>query len=82
MPLAQISLDLGINPHAMYLVMLHALDQLVMPYEIALYLIYFSFGLVYLKDFAKAMFVKLLINGVFIFVILIPFWRIIGFLNL
>lgn len=81
-PLAQISLDLGINPHAMYLVMLHALDQLVMPYEIALYLIYFSFGLVYLKDFAKAMFVKLLINGVFIFVILIPFWRIIGFLNL
>lgn len=74
-PLAQIALDLGINPHAIYLVMLHGLDQLVMPYEIALYLIYFSFGLICLQDFMKAMFVKLLVNGVFIFFILLPFWK-------
>lgn len=79
-PLAQISLDLGINPQATYMMIMHGVDQLVLPYEIALYMIYYSFGLVYLKDFAKAMGVKLVINGIFVIAILFPFWKLIGFI--
>lgn len=79
-PIAQIALDLGINPSAAYMVMYHGCDQIVMPYEYALYLIFFSFGLIHLKDFMKLMSIKLLINFIFVLAVLIPFWGLIGYL--
>ena len=82
LPLAQIAVDLGINPWCLHFVMMHGLDQIIFPYEYGLYLIYFSFGLIHLKDFAKAMGVKMLINGVFVVLLLIPFWKLVGFLYL
>ena len=49
-----------------------------MPYEYASYLIYFSFGLIYLKDFIKLFTVKTILNAIFMVVILIPYWHLIG----
>lgn len=80
-PLAQISMDLGINPNAVYFTMLHGMDQLILPYESAFYLMCFSFGIIHLKDFMVGMGIKLLVNLIFIMVVLLPFWRIIGFIN-
>lgn len=81
-PLAQIALSLGINPMAVYYIMLHACDQIIMPYEYALYLIFFSFGLIRLKDFIKVMGMKMVVNIIIVFAALIPFWNLIGFLHL
>lgn len=79
LPLHKSQLTWGINPWCLHFVMMHGLDQIIFPYEYGLYLIYFSFGLIYMKDFMKAMGVKMLINGIFVACILIPFWNLIGY---
>lgn len=81
-PLAQIAMNLGINPDAMFMVIYHGVDQIIMPYEYALYLIFVSFGLIRLGDFIKLCSVKMVVNLIFVMVILIPYWRLIGFLTL
>lgn len=81
-PLAQIAINLGINPDAMFMVIYHGVDQIIMPYEYALYLIFVSFGLIRLGDFIKICSAKMVVNLIFVMVILIPYWRLIGFLEL
>ncbi len=80
LPLGQIAVDLGINPLAMYFTMTNGLEQLLMPYEVALYLIFFSFGLIELKYFTKFLGLKMIFNGVFVCLILIPYWNLVGFI--
>lgn len=79
-PLVQIGMSLGINPMAVYYIMLHGCDQIIMPYEYALYLIFFSFGLIHIKDFMKVMGAKMVLDAIFVFALLIPFWKLVGFL--
>lgn len=81
-PFAQIAVDLNINPNAVYFAMLHGMDQLILPYENAFYLVCFSFGIVSLKDFMKGMAAKLIVNGIFVCLILLPFWKLIDFIAL
>ena len=64
------------------MVIYHGVDQIIMPYEYALYLIFVSFGLIRLGDFIKLCSVKMVVNLIFVMVILIPYWRLIGFLTL
>jgi len=80
LPLTQIAMNFGINPAAMYMFIQMAIDQIILPYEYVLYLIFFSFGLVKLSDFAKFQAAKTILAVIFFFVILLPFWRMIGFL--
>lgn len=80
LPLGQIAVDLGINPLAMYFTMTNGLEQLLMPYEVALYLIFYSFGLIELKYFTKFLGLKMIFNGLFVCLILIPYWNLVGFL--
>lgn len=77
-PLTQIALDLGINPLAIYYVIAHGIDQIILPYEYALVLIFFSFGLICLKDFIKFFSIKMLLNFLFVLFVLIPYWKLIG----
>ena len=51
-----------------------------MPYEVALYLIFYSFGLIELKYFTKFLGLKMIFNGLFVCLILIPYWNLVGFL--
>lgn len=82
LPLAQISMQIGLNPRALYFFIENATDQILLPYEIVLYLIFFGFGMVQTKDFAKFMGVKAIINVIFVFALLIPWWKFTGFLYL
>ncbi|OUO90165.1 hypothetical protein B5F40_08000 [Gordonibacter sp. An230] len=79
-PFVSITNAVGIDPQALFFLMYHATDQVIMPYEYAYYLLFFSFGLIPLKEFVKIMGVKTILNAVFVFAILIPFWNLIGFL--
>lgn len=79
-PLVEIVSELSINPQALYILIKHACDQVILPYEYAQYLIYFSFGLIPLKDFMKLQGVKMIVSFFFVLLILLPFWRVIGFL--
>ena len=75
-------MDIGMNPVALYILMGNASDQILLPYEVVLWLVYFSFGMIHMKDFIKFMSVKTVINMLFMFLFMIPWWKISGFLAL
>ena len=75
---ASVALALCFDPSVFLFTIFQGTDQIFMPYEYASYLIYFSFGLIYLKDFIKLFTVKTILNAIFMVVILIPYWHLIG----
>ena len=82
LPLAQIAVDIGLNPAALYVFFTSATDQVILPYEIAVYLIFLGFGMVETKHFAQFMGVRMLFNAIFLFAFPIPWWSFTGFLYL
>lgn len=72
--LSGIALSLGVTPlvttYSFYL----GLDQLILPYEIGTYLIFFSMGYVTLRDFAKCSAIKMAVSAVFTLAVMIPWW--------
>ena len=81
-PLTQIALSVGINPEAMWMTILHGSDQIILPYEYPLYMLFFSYGLMSMKDFSKFFSVKMVINLLFLLLFFIPYWNLIGFLRI
>lgn len=79
-PLAQIAADLGVNPYPVMYVFFQGLDQIIFPYEYALYLVPFSFGMIRMNDFMKAFAMKMAVSFVYLLVLGIPFWKLIGLL--
>lgn len=76
--LSEISLNLGITPLATTFSLYIGLDQLLLPYEIGTYLIFFAFGYIYIKDFVKICGVKMLLTTVWMAAIVIPYWMFLG----
>ena len=72
--LTGVALGLGVSPMATTYAFYLGLDQLILPYEIGTYLIFFSMGYVSLKDFAKTSAVKMAVSTVFTIAIMIPWW--------
>lgn len=81
-PFATIGASLDLNPMAVYYFMVSSVDQIIMPYEYALYLVSFAFGIIRLTDFMKLMSIKMAVNLIIAFAILLPWWKFIGFLYL
>lgn len=79
-PLVEIALQLGIDPKLVYYIILNGADQVLLPYEYALYLIFFSFGMIKVGDFAKIMGIKMVINFAIVFALLVPFWNLMNFI--
>ena len=79
-PLAEVANGLGINAAPVLYSYVLGLDNLLLPYESGMLLVAFSFGGMFLKDFAKLMGVKALVMLVYLAVIGIPFWMLIGLL--
>lgn len=82
LPFVEIATQMGLNPHAMLLFMIQALDQVFLPYEYVMYLVVFSFGMISIKDFVKIMTLKTICCTLYLFFLLLPFWHFIGFLYL
>ena len=74
-PLTEIAINLGIDPTTVYFIVTSGLDQIVFPYEYALYLLVFAFGMIKMKHFVKAMIFKIILNFVIVFVLLVPYWN-------
>lgn len=79
-PFATLGLALGLNPMAIYYFMMNGVDQIIMPYQYALYMIFFGFGLIHMKDFMKIMGTKMIANFIMCFAFLLPWWSFLGFL--
>lgn len=80
-PLAQIAVDLNMNPYPLMYAFYYGLDQIILPYEHAQYMMFFSFGLFALKDFIKAFAMKMALNFVYLMLIAVPYWHFIGLFN-
>ena len=72
--LSGVALALGVSPMATTYAFYLGLDQLVLPYEVGTYLIFYSMGYVTLKDFAKCGAVKMAVTAVFTLAVMIPWW--------
>ena len=79
-PLVTIALDLGLNPMAFYYFVLAAVDQIILPYEYALYMVGFAFGVMRLRDFVKLQATKCVVTTAIVFGICLPWWKFTGFL--
>ncbi len=80
LPIAQIACDFGINPVPVLYTFVQGLDQVFLPYEYLNYLFAFSFGLVSTKQFLQFFTIKTALNIVYIMLIAVPFWMLIGLL--
>lgn len=79
-PFVTIAMQLGINPMAFFFFGITAADQIVLPYEYALYMIGFAFGVMKLKDFVKFMTAKTIVTTIIMFAVCLPWWHFTGFL--
>lgn len=79
-PLAKLAMDLGIDPRAFFYAIFQGTDQILLPYEYILVLVFFSFGLITVKDFAKFFSVKMVLSIIFVAVVMVPWWNLIGLL--
>lgn len=80
-PLAQLAVNLGLDPYTLVYSMLYGLDQLLFPYEIGYMLYTFMSGAVTLKHIMGALAIRMVACALFIPAILVPYWKLIGFIN-
>lgn len=70
----------GISPLGAGYMMFTNLNQVILPYENAGWLLFYSFGYINIKDFIKFMSIRMAIHLVYCFVIMVPYWKLIGLL--
>lgn len=80
-PLAQLGEGMGISPTVILYVFQNGVNQAFLPYEIAFSMFVFSFGMMKLKQFAKAGLAFLVCNFIWLFAVMIPYWHLIGIFN-
>lgn len=78
LPLAQICHDLHFNLEPMFYIFYQGAAQLWLPYETAVYLVAFSLGLIWLRDFLYIMTVKFIINLAFLATVGLAWWTFLG----
>lgn len=77
-PIARLAVSVGLHPQAALYAWNQSLEQIILPYEYALVLLAYGFGYLSLKNLMKAFSLKMLFNIIFIVVIAVPFWMLIG----
>ena len=77
-PLVSIGNSVGLNTLPIIYAFRNGVSQLLMPYEIAPCLLMFSYGMCSLKQFAKVMGIVLILNGLFLIAVMVPYWSLIG----
>ena len=74
----QMCVEFNFNPVPLYLVMCNCFDNVLFPYESAPALQVYSFGMCTMGKFIKMMGTKSLINFIYILVVIVPYWTILG----
>lgn len=77
-PLSAIATTLGISGYPVAYLLSFAGNNLLFPYENTMYLICFGFGLIFMKDFIKTGFIKMIVCLLYTLVIGVTYWNFIG----
>lgn len=76
-PMVKLGLDLNMDPRILYYSFQYGLDNILFPYEYALYLYFFSSGYVSFKDMITVMAVRMVLTGIFIVTVAVPYWKLV-----
>lgn len=79
-PLIDLSINIGINPQGVIFAFLQGLNQVIFPYEYALVLLMYSFGMISMKNLMKVFGARMAANLLFVMVIAVPYWKLMGVL--
>ncbi|MCR5784994.1 MAG: anion permease [Eubacterium sp.] len=74
----EIGHNAGLNTLPIVYMFRQGVNQLLLPYEIAMPMFMFSYGMVSLKQFVKVMGVLMIANFIFLMAVMIPYWSFIG----
>ena len=77
-PIVDIATTLGINPQGMVYTFIYGLDQSILPYENAVYILYFATGYIAFKDFVKVTALKAFLAIAVLAAICYPYWKLTG----
>lgn len=73
-PLVKLGMDLNMEPRILYYAFQYGLDNIIFPYEYALYLYFYSSGYINFKDMALVMAVRMVLTSIFVALVAIPWW--------
>lgn len=76
-PITELGMQMGLDPRILYFSFQYGLDNLIFPYEYALYLYFFSSGYINFREMALVMAVRMLLAGLFVVCIAMPHWRLV-----
>lgn len=79
-PIIEVSIHLGMNPIPVVLTFIQGLNQVIFPYEYALVLLMYSFGVVKMTHLMKIFGVRMLLNLVLILAVALPYWKLLGYM--
>ena len=74
-PLVALGVQMDMNPRILYYSFQYGLDNYMFPYEYAVLLYFFSFGFISFKDMAKVLAMRIVLAGLFVAFIAIPYWK-------
>ncbi len=74
-PIAQLGVALGVEPRVMYFAFQYGLDNLIFPYEYALYLYFYSSGYVSFRLMTMVLALRMVLTGFFVAFVAIPWWN-------
>lgn len=73
-PLVKLGMELNMEPRILYYAFQYGLDNIIFPYEYALYLYFYSSGYINFRDMALVLVVRMVLAAVFVGLIAIPWW--------
>ena len=74
-PIAELGLQMSIDPRVLFYSFQYGLDNYIFPYEYAVLLYFFSSGYMLFKDMVKVLAARMILTGIFVFFIAIPYWK-------
>jgi di/tricarboxylate transporter len=77
-PVTALGMQMGLDPKLLYFSFQYGLDNLIFPYEYAIYLYFFSSGYIDFRRMALVMGIRIFLAGGFVAFVAVPFWRMFG----
>ena len=74
-PIAQLGVALQIEPRILYFAFQYGLDNIIFPYEYALYLYFYSSGYISFKIMAFVLGIRMILTAFFVGLVAIPWWN-------
>ncbi|MDR1855875.1 MAG: anion permease [Desulfovibrio sp.] len=77
-PIAELGVQMGLDPKLLYFSFQYGLDNLIFPYEYPVYLYFFSSGYIDFKRMALVMGIRMVLAAGFVAFVAVPYWRLMG----